>query len=111
MSSKNPEVSRKWHRENRQRDYVTRKERIKKLKVEVLTYYGNGKLACVRCGISDVDVLCIDHVDGNAGGRKRERTGYLFHYRLRKLEFPKGYQTLCANCNLKKAFERKELCH
>jgi len=77
-------------------------------KIEVLTHYGNGKLACVKCGFSDIRALCLDHING--GGtqdRKREASsgrGYVLggsglYSRLKVKGYPEGYQTLCSNCN------------
>ena len=74
------------------------------LKTEVLTHYGNGKLACVKCGFDDIRALSIDHIKGN-GAEERKRLGAsrLYNY-LRERNYPRGYQTLCMNCQwIKKA--------
>lgn len=72
------------------------------LKIEVFSHYSkDGGLECARCGVIDIDVLCLDHINGNGGGRIR-RGGWLLYRQLRKQGFPEGYQVLCANCNLKK---------
>ena len=80
------------------------------LKFEVLTHYGNGKAACIRCGFDDARALQIDHVFG--GGAKEIRAhgqgGTGQYLRLKKAGFPPGYQTLCANCNWIKADENQE---
>lgn len=81
------------------------KRRHQKIKTEVLTHYGNGKLACVKCGFSDIRALSIDHLNGreisdNAlriKGFKGESASK-FYRRLIKEHFPTGYQTLCMNC-------------
>lgn len=76
-------------------------------KIEALTHYGNGRAACVRCGIDDLDVLTLDHID-NDGHKTRLsvnrslRTGDTRYGVLRSKGWPSGLQTLCANCNLKK---------
>lgn len=78
----------------------------RRLKVKTLTYYSIVDYPiCARCGIIDIDILCLDHIEG--GGRKdiRERNvvgGYKLYYQLKREGYPKGYQVLCANCNLKK---------
>jgi len=90
-----------WYR---QRD----KNRL--LKVEVLTHYGGGRLACVWCGEDRVACLSIDHIDGN-GNKQRKgvlRSSSSFYSWLKKQGYPKGYQTLCMNCQFVKRFERKE---
>jgi len=78
------------------------------LRVEVLRYYGNGKLACVCCGFSDFRALSIDHVDGGGREERRKYRGLSYLRQLKKRGLPKGYQTLCMNCQFIKAFERKE---
>lgn len=86
-----------------------------KLKLEVLMHYSlNGVIECVKCKISDIDVLCLDHIndDGAAHRRQlkiaqrgRENGGGVYAV-LKKHGFPPGLQVLCANCNMKKQMER-----
>ncbi len=113
------EYSRAWYQKNKEKVkahrrayYQTHKEqasstaknnrqRAKKL---VFEHYSGSPARCVRCGISDLDVLCIDHING--GGTKiREDTRHwgdkLYFYLIRN-NFPEGFQILCANCNQKK---------
>ena len=78
------------------------KHRIK-LKTEVLSYYSNGKPKCANCGIDDMDVLTVYHIDG--GGGKLRATGKewsALHRWLKSNKYPNGYQILCANCHLRK---------
>lgn len=79
---------------------------LTKLKTEVLSYYGNGKCSCVRCGYMDIRALSIDHIDDS--GHKHRREGKIQNiYRwLRKNNFPEGYQTLCMNCQFIKRAEK-----
>jgi len=73
-------------------------ERIKR---EVLTYYGNGKLACVCCRENIYEFLTIDHMNNNGSQERKivRRTGHNLYRYLIKSKFPFGYQTLCFNCN------------
>jgi hypothetical protein len=109
------EIIRAEHR----RYYQVHKEQVKayhrkhtqKTKREVLIYYGNGKLACVKCGFNDIRALSIDHI--NARGREERKklgllTGGKFYYWLKSHNYPRGYQTLCMNCNTIKRFENGE---
>ena len=74
-----------------------------KLRIEVLTYYGNGKLACVECGEDNIFCLTLDHVNGGGGEHKRRIGGAVKLYPLLKRQgYPSGYQTLCMNCQWKK---------
>ena len=83
------------------------------LKTKVLVHYGGGRLACVRCGFSNIKALTIDHING--GGMEHRLliggSGGLRMYKwLEKNNYPIGYQTLCSNCNMIKELENKENC-
>ena len=73
------------------------------LKIKVLTHYGNGKCACVKCGFDDIRALSIDHIGG--GGREHMRNAKIgnMYLWLWKQNFPDGYQTLCMNCQFIKS--------
>ena len=76
-----------------------------KLKIKVFSHYSNGKPQCHNCNIGDLDVLCIDHIDGGGGEHRRKikkKGGGKFYRWLKNNNYPNGYQVLCANCNLKK---------
>ena len=84
-----------------------------KLRGEVLTHYGKGQLACVGCGENSLACLTIDHVEGNGAAErsklpKYQRSGVAFYRWLKKNSFPKGYQTLCMNCQWIKRAKNKE---
>ena len=96
--------------------YQDHKERIKKAaktyqrkcREKVVNYYSGNDPKCARCGITDMDVLCIDHVNGNGNAHRRSigiTSGAMFFQWLIKNNFPDGFQVLCANCNLKKRIE------
>jgi hypothetical protein len=81
-----------------------------KIKLETLTHYGNGKLSCLQCSMSDPDMLTIDHIDNNGGEERKQlnhKAGAKFYCWLKKNGYPQGYQTLCANCQLKKEILRR----
>jgi len=85
-----------------------------KIKCIVLTYYGNGKLACVKCGFANIRALSLDHIQGIGNtlrkiGSPLYRAGYSCYARLKKQNYPEGYQTLCMNCQWIKKFEKGEL--
>ena len=84
-----------------------RKERLHLLRARVLMYYSNprGLPICNNCGVKDNDVLCIDHIysGGTRHARELNSSGVGLHGWLVRSGFPKGFQVLCANCNMKKA--------
>lgn len=86
-----------------------KEERIK-MKLECLSIYStNNTPQCSYegCTIVDTDMLCIDHIN-NDGKAHRKTIGHSNMYIWAvKTGFPSGYQTLCANHNLKKVIERK----
>lgn len=90
-----------------QRRYIKKDGKLILLKEAVLKHYGNGILACVKCGYSDIDCLTIDHINNDAHHRQNNgRVGGTTLYRkLRKQNYPQGFQTLCINCNFKKSLE------
>lgn len=73
----------------------------RRLRLEVLSAYGvNGEPACVCCGEDLLEFLCLDHI-GGGGRQERLRThAQTLHRRLRREGYPKGYRTLCHNCNV-----------
>lgn len=79
----------------------------RKLKTDALMAYSDGNPKCVCCGETEVDFLCLDHInnDGNVK-RKLIGSGNVFYFWLRKNKYPQmSIQVLCANCNLKKQIQ------
>jgi len=95
FQAKHPGITTEW----------SRKKRIR-IRREMVDAYG-GK--CIRCGIDDIDVLDIDHIDDSGSvHRKNGIHGWRFYMLLKKLGYPKdNYQLLCRNCNWKKEMERR----
>lgn len=80
-------------------------------KTKVLSHYGReGKLQCCwsGCEIVDLDMLTLDHIDDNGAEHRKVYSksgrggGTVLYTSLIRNNFPKGFQTLCANHNLKK---------
>ena len=75
-------------------------------KEKVFAHYGpNGEMRCSweGCEVRDVDMLSIDHLDGN-GGKHRLETGkgFMFYRWLIRNKYPDSFQTLCMNHQVKK---------
>lgn len=104
--------SREYYTNNKEVLLSKRKIAAAKLKCEVLAHYSVGNvLKCSMCNVTDIDMLCIDHVEG--GGNKHRRKidiiggGDHFYRWLKNQGFPDGYQTLCYNHNRKKEIEER----
>ena len=79
-----------------------------------LTHYSRGELPeCCHdgCGITDIDVLTLDHVNDDGAEHRKSLPGNgrgLRLYRwIIKNEFPAGFQVLCWNHNVKKQCEKR----
>jgi hypothetical protein len=78
------------------------KVRYKRLRLFALQKYSIGGIQCSCCGEKEIRFLCIDHVNGG-GTKHRESIGRSNTYMwLKKNNYPKGFQVLCANCNMAK---------
>ena len=90
----------KWHQNNKERMNEFGRKSREKRKQEILTYYGG--CFCSICGIVDIEVLTIDHIDG--GGTKQRRgfrDGHAIYRWILNNNFPPGFRVLCRNCNWK----------
>jgi len=112
----NRKYSKVYRQENKEQIEAVRQTWRSKLRIDVLTYYGNGKLACVACGENRLPCLSIDHINNEGAKERREIkpkrgkrfSGMDFYSWLKHNNYPLGYQTLCMNCQwVKKAdYER-----
>jgi hypothetical protein len=105
---KNPEKYAEYVRKRRQYQNLWNL----KSKIRVLTYYGKkGKLCCSwrGCDVSDLDCLTLDHIKND--GAKHRASGYSGgmngYTALHAAGLPTGFQTLCANHQLKKENQRR----
>jgi hypothetical protein len=99
--------SREWFRNNKKRGKEILSKARNKVRLETLSYYGGNPPKCACCGESELKFLSIDHINNNGNVERRllnKSGGGSFYFNLRKRGFPKGYQVLCHNCNMAKAF-------
>lgn len=76
-----------------------RKKYDQRIKLDVLTHYGNGIPKCVLCGHARLTSLSIDHINGGGCKHKKEVVkGKNFYCWLIKNNYPEGFRTLCLNC-------------
>lgn len=71
----------------------------------IFNYFGR---TCINCGEGDIDVLQLDHKN-NKGYLDKDKSGNsnTVYYKIirdikNKVNLKGKYQTLCANCNIKK---------
>ena len=98
-----------------------RKARVRNegYKYRVLSFYSGGGIPiCANPfgvhtePLTDLDVLTIDHINGDGHKHKspagRRIGSYNLCVRLIRDDFPLGYQVLCGSCQMKKAIINKE---
>lgn len=89
-----------YYQRNRVKMIAEAKEYRRLIKRMVFDHYGN---VCVCCGEDNLAFLSVDHIDGQGGKHRKEigkSSGIGFYTWLKKNNFPKGFQTLCFNCNI-----------
>lgn len=115
MDRHKPETKKRLQAEYRERNREKlrqyQRDMKKALREEVLDKYGR---VCVYCNYSDTRALQIDHINNDGNVERKELggknfSGWRFYSHLKKLGWPEGYQTLCANCNVIKHIENKAL--
>lgn len=96
------EVQKKWNARNAEKLKQYQREWHQKRRLYCIEQLG-GKCAC--CGESNPAFLAIDHVnnDGHVH-RKSVKSHYMIFGFLIRNNFPPGFQVLCHNCNMAKAF-------
>ena len=98
-----------YYSSHKQQELARGKKWVRRLNLEVLTYYGGGELVCVRCGYDgNTSALSIDHIEGNGRRHRRSLSITKFYHWLVKNGFPDGFQTLCHNCQWIKRAENQE---
>lgn len=73
-----------------------------KSRIEAIKAYGD---KCVCCGFSDVRALQFDHVEGGGTKHRKIVSIRMLMFWLKRNNYPKEFQLLCANCNSIKRFE------
>jgi len=70
---------------------------------ETLLKYSTSEVPiCVCCGCDNIWYLTLDHIDDTGAQDRAAMTldgSTNMYSRVRKLGYPDGYQTMCANCN------------
>ena len=92
----NAEWRKKHPRVSAELNRVYTRKYYRKLRQEIIEKYG-GK--CAKCGINDVRVLQIDHINNDGNKHRKVITTAQLPRWLKRNGYPKEFQILCANCN------------
>lgn len=108
MAYKDPEKQREWHKDwyskHQEEQRIRSRLYHKNRRIEILNYYGKGKIECECCKERTLEFLSIDHIDGGGTEQKRKlgtRDIYSILSKIKKEtgKYPPGYRILCHNCN------------
>lgn len=103
---KRKEYSKRFYSKYNERIKELNKDRYRKVMIELFDLLGN---KCSICEEKDKRVLGVDHINGG-GHRERMIKGSSYTYYQAMIDSVKNkegkYQLLCANCNLKEAFNK-----
>lgn len=88
-------ASKKWKKAHPEFKRMNARKNYKKLRLEIFAHYG---LQCACCKDRHHEFLTIDHIHGQGNKHLREIRISLYRW-LKNNHFPKGFQTLCWNCN------------
>lgn len=99
--------ARLYYKNNKKKCSEWAKKRGLERRLDVLTYYSEGKLRCNCCGEDQYEFLCIDHIENNGAQHRRETKTSTIYQWLITNNYPKGFQVLCHNCNMAKGFYKQ----
>lgn len=68
-------------------------------KLVAMTHYCGGTPYCVGCGVENLEVLTLDHIEENGAEHRRNEAMASTASWVVLNGLPDGYQVLCWNCN------------
>ena len=99
-------INKKYNKNHKKQINNTIRKRWAIIRQKILEEVGNSK--CKKCGVEDIRVLQLDHINGNGNILAKQITsGSMRHYYYyNNLELAKKeLQVLCANCHMIKTIE------
>lgn len=97
------ESARQRRKENPEKLREYQHKRNQNIRMEVIKYYSNGKMACKCCNEMELKFLTVDHINNNgAEHRRTDKSARTICSWLYTHNFPEGFQILCMNCNFAK---------
>ncbi|MBA7506554.1 hypothetical protein ES706_05245 [subsurface metagenome] len=98
-------VAHDWYLRSKDRVLRYNHDRHQQRKISLVAHYSNNTNRCACCGEPDIRFLTIDHINGNGNQhRKSIGAGSTFYDWLIRAGMPEGYQVLCYNCNIARAW-------
>jgi len=101
-----------WYKNNKEEKMIKNRDRYWVIKQQVISFYSNNYMKCSLCDIDDMDILSIDHIDGDGHSERIKlfgrRCGGDMYKHLIDNNFPDGYRVLCRNCNWKEYLLKKD---
>ena len=98
----------KWKNE---KENIRQRAKNHNQKLVCINHYSNNQNKCCKCNNSDIDVLCLDHINNDGNIHRKEvlgkNSGKLYHWAI-KNNFPPIFQVLCFNCNILKQRELEQ---
>lgn len=109
MENRNTEKRKLWKRNyykiHRAKNLLRQHVYYQKLRLICLQKYSNEIPFCLCCAEKHIEFLSIDHTNGGGVQHRKEiGKGSRIYIWLIKNNFPSGFQVLCHNCNMAKAF-------
>jgi hypothetical protein len=101
-AEKRAAYAKKEHRINSEVYQKRDRARRQKLRMAALLAYSSGTPKCVCCGVTYIQFLNIDHINGGGNEHRKSigvRSGSGFFKWLKETGYPEGFQILCCNCN------------
>lgn len=100
-----------WKTRNPDKVKIYRQRASKNVRIRIIGLLGG---RCSKCGISDIRVLQVDHINSDGAIERRKykqsslKSKILRDLKIDLIEAKTRYQLLCANCNWIKVWEKKE---
>jgi len=106
------EKNQKWHKDNWETILPKKAKRFQEnswaRKQQVVFFYTKGTMSCSRCKEQDIDLLTVEHINGN-GIKHRKKISSSIEKWLVDNDFPEEYDILCRNCNWKQYLLKKDI--
>lgn len=94
-------TKRNWFHKHPEIRLSATKKYMEKIKMFCLIHYSGDPPKCISCGIEDIDVLTMDHINGGGTKHRKQFGSHIYNW-LKKNNYPEGFQVMCFNCNWKK---------